>query len=98
MSTGVPVVKATAAPTRTVLLVYSPTSPAVALLFVVVPLIPPDPVSLNPAKGIFAVIVVCPSFVTAVDRPVAMSDCTAFITVLLIVVPVTKGVPGVYKL
>jgi hypothetical protein len=43
------------------------------------------------AKGIRAVVAVCPSFVMAVLRPVAKSAVSALNTVLEIGVPVTTG-------
>jgi hypothetical protein len=47
------------------------------------------------ANGIRAVVVVCPSFVIAVDRPVARSAVNALNAELLITVPVTTGWPEV---
>ena len=43
------------------------------------------------AKGMRAVVAVCPSFVIAVLRPVARSAVRALNAVLVIVVPVTTG-------
>jgi hypothetical protein len=49
-------------------------------------------VELTPsAKGMRAVVAVCPSFVIAVLRPVARSAVRALNAVLVIVVPVTTG-------
>ena len=47
------------------------------------------------ANGIRAVVAVCPSFVIAVDKPVAKSAVSALNAVLLITVPVTTGWPEV---
>lgn len=73
-----------------------PTPPAV--------MIEPDPVlvesvarvELMPcANGIRAVVAVCPSFVIAVDKPLAKSAVSALNAVLLMTVPVTTGWPEV---
>jgi hypothetical protein len=45
------------------------------------------------AKGTRAVVAVCPSFVTAVDRPVAKSAVSALNAVDEMTVPVTTGWP-----
>jgi hypothetical protein len=47
------------------------------------------------AKGTRAVVVVCPSFVIAVDRPVAKSAVSALNAVDDMTVPVTTGWPVV---
>ena len=47
------------------------------------------------ANGIRTVVAVCPSFVIAVDRPVAKSAVSALNAELLITVPVTTGWPEV---
>jgi hypothetical protein len=47
------------------------------------------------AKGIRTVVAVCPSFVIAVDKPVAKSAVNELNAVLLIIVPVTTGCPEV---
>ena len=50
--------------------------------------------ALRPAaNGIFAVVVVCPSFVIAVDRPVPRSAVSALNAVEEMTVPVTTGWP-----
>jgi hypothetical protein len=46
-------------------------------------------------NGIRTVVVVCPSFVIAVVKPVAKSDVKALKAVLLMTVPVTTGWPEV---
>jgi hypothetical protein len=43
----------------------------------------PIPVNLNPENGIFAVVVVCPFLVMAVDKPTAKSASVLFAHVLL---------------
>jgi hypothetical protein len=43
------------------------------------------------ANGIRTVVAVCPSFVIAVDRPVARSAVNALNAELLMTVPVTTG-------
>jgi hypothetical protein len=47
------------------------------------------------ANGILTVVAVCPSFVIAVDRPVARSAVSALNAELLMTVPVTTGCPEV---
>jgi hypothetical protein len=76
-----PVVGAT-----TILSMYSPTTPAAALLFVVTPDMPK-------ANGMAAVVVCVPSFKMQVDSPVARSAVSALNTLALIVVPATTGWP-----
>ena len=56
------------------------------------------PVSVKPDIGMFAVTVCEPSFSTQVERPVAMSFSVLFPQSLAMVVPVTTGLPGVYRL
>jgi hypothetical protein len=48
------------------------------------------------AKGMRAVVVVCPSFVIAVDRPVAKSAVRALKAVEEMTVPATTGCPEVF--
>lgn len=73
-----------------------PTPPAVIIDPDVVFVASVTNVELIPnAKGIRAVVVVCPSLVMAVDKPVARSAVNALKTVLLIDVPVTTGCPDV---
>jgi len=47
------------------------------------------------ANGIRTVVAVCPSFVIAVDKPVARSAVSALNAELLMTVPVTTGWPEV---
>jgi hypothetical protein len=73
-----------------------PTPPAVIIDPDVVFVASVTNVELIPnAKGIRAVVVVCPSLVMAVDKPVARSAVSALKTVLLMDVPVTTGCPDV---
>jgi hypothetical protein len=73
-----------------------PTPPAVMIEPVVVLVASVARLELMPcANGIRAVVVVCPSFVIAVDRPVARSAVSALNAELLMTVPVTTGWPEV---
>ena len=73
-----------------------PTPPAVMIEPVPVLVESVARVELMPwAKGIRTVVAVCPSFVIAVDKPVAKSAVNELKAVLLIIVPVTTGCPEV---
>ena len=92
--------RVTAPATLAVVPTYSalamPTPPAVIIDPDVVFVASVTNVELIPnAKGIRAVVVVCPSLVMAVDKPVARSAVSALKTVLLMDVPVTTGCPDV---
>ena len=92
--------RVTAPATLAVVPTYSalamPTPPAVIIDPDVVFVASVTNVELMPnAKGIRAVVVVCPSLVMAVDKPVARSAVSALKTVLLMDVPVTTGCPDV---
>ena len=73
-----------------------PTPPAVMIEPVVVLVESVARLELMPcANGIRTVVAVCPSFVIAVDRPVAKSAVSALNAELLMTVPVTTGCPEV---
>ena len=73
-----------------------PTPPAVIIEPVAVFVASVVRLELMPcANGIRTVVAVCPSFVIAVDRPVAKSAVSALNAELLITVPVTTGWPEV---
>ena len=73
-----------------------PTPPAVMIEPVVVLVASVTRLELMPcAKGIRAVVVVCPSFVMAVLRPVPKSAVSALKAVLEMTVPETTGWPVV---
>ena len=73
-----------------------PTPPAVIIEPVAVFVASVARLELMPcANGIRTVVAVCPSFVIAVDKPVAKSAVSALNAELLITVPVTTGWPEV---
>jgi hypothetical protein len=73
--------------------------PAVIIEPVVADVASVTSVELTPcANGTRAVVVVCPSFVIAVDRPVAKSAVRALNAVDDMTVPVTTGWPAVLML
>jgi hypothetical protein len=74
----------------------TPTPPAVKIEPVVVFVASVVRLELMPcANGIRTVVAVCPSFVIAVDKPVARSAVSALNAELLMTVPVTTGWPEV---
>jgi len=81
-------------PTKRLLVI--PTPPAVKIEPVEPLVVSVARLELMPcANGIRTVVAVCPSFVIAVDRPVAKSAVSALNAELLITVPVTTGCPEV---
>jgi hypothetical protein len=81
-------------PTKRLLVI--PTPPAVKIEPVEPLVVSVVRLELMPcANGIRTVVAVCPSFVIAVDKPVAKSAVSALNAELLMTVPVTTGCPEV---